>query len=158
MTQQPPPQQPYVQQYPQPYATHPQQYAPYDPTTPPPPRGPIIWDRVLTIVLLGIGLFGAGYGVLTGITYEEAVTLAMQWQDTEGIWSPPPWLGAAGAFMAISHVLLYLAAVAISVPLMIRNRIAFWAPLGAGVLAALIYHGTSFVAGLLGAVGPALGG
>lgn len=141
----PPPVQPY---YAPPAAARPGQAypAPYDPAAPV-PRRPRTWDRVLTLVLLGIGLFGAGFGVLSGILYEESMIDAMR--DTP-FWSAPPWLGAAGVFLVISHIVLYLAAAAISIPLLVRNRIAFWAPLGAGVLAALIYHGSSFMVGFAG--------
>ena len=53
-------------------------------------------------------------------------------------------VGAAPVVIGISHVLLYLAAAGVSIPLLLRNRIAFWVPLAAGVLAAIVFWGALF--------------
>jgi uncharacterized membrane protein YagU involved in acid resistance len=37
---------------------------------------------------------------------------------------------------------LYLAALGIAIPLLLKRRIAFWVPLVAGVLAAIVYWGS----------------
>ena len=51
----------------------------------------------------------------------------------------PEWLDAAGTALVASHLLLYLLAVGLSIALLRAGRPAFWAPLGAGVVAAIIF-------------------
>jgi hypothetical protein len=41
--------------------------------------------------------------------------------------------------VTVSHVVLYLLALGITIPLLVKRRIAFWVPLSAGVLALVIY-------------------
>ena len=43
--------------------------------------------------------------------------------------------------MAISHVVLFLAAVGVSIPLLVKRRLAFWVPLVAGAIAAIVFWG-----------------
>ena len=53
--------------------------------------------------------------------------------------------GAVPAVLVISHIVLYLLAVGGSIPLLITKRIAFWVPLAAGVVAAIIFWSCLFV-------------
>ena len=50
--------------------------------------------------------------------------------------------GSGGAIIAISHVVLYLVAVGLSILLLVKKKIAFYVPLAAGVIAAVIFWGT----------------
>jgi uncharacterized BrkB/YihY/UPF0761 family membrane protein len=115
----------------------------------PPPTGPrtaglppatpeLARDRILTVVLLGIGFVGALAGLITGLTLRANVVLALaQYGIDPG--STPAWLDAAGIALAVSHLLLYLAAAALSFTLLRRGRPAAWAPLAAGMFAAIIF-------------------
>jgi len=96
------------------------------------------WDLVLTIILLVVGLFGMGIGLLYAaiFTDPELVSESFSAQGYD-------WNGSAGSFslvITVSHLLLYFAAVGISIPLLIKGRIVvFWIPLVAGVIAAVIF-------------------
>lgn len=105
---------------------------------PPPVSAEIRRDRVLTLVLLGVGFIGAVGGLITGLTLRAYLVLMLRQYDIDpGI--TPEWLDAAGLALAASHVLLYLAAAGLSVWLLRRGRPASWAPLWAGILAAMIF-------------------
>lgn len=81
-------------------------------------------DLVTTIVLLGLGFFGMSLGVLLG---------------TASALSPDFNAVAPGVVMAVSHVVLYGAALVFSV-LRLRNRkVSFWIPLSAGAVASVIF-------------------
>jgi hypothetical protein len=51
-------------------------------------------------------------------------------------------VGPAPAVIAVSHIVLYLLALGGSIPLLLTKRVAFWVPLTAGVIAAIIFWGT----------------
>ncbi len=119
-----------------------------DLTTLPPPRPDSMssallrptpaWDRTLTIALLVVGLFGAYTGWQTGGSLGEVITVGL---EPYGIQpgTLPSWLDAAGTAIALSHALLYLAAVGLSISLLARGRRAAWAPLAAGIIAGIIF-------------------
>ena len=44
--------------------------------------------------------------------------------------------------LVVSHVVLYLVALGVSILLLITRKIAFWVPLTAGVIAAIIFWST----------------
>ena len=101
------------------------------------------WDLVLTSVLLALGFFGMLLGVFYGVTFTDPAALdtVMKQQGYSG------FNGSAGAAPAVligSHVVLYLIALGVSIPLLVRRRVAFWLPLAAGVLAAIIFWVTLF--------------
>lgn len=106
-------------------------------------RGRRAWDLALTIVLLVLGLIGMIIGLGYAAVFADPALFsdAMSQQgydisvDTRG----------AGVVIAVSHVALYLIAVGGSIPLLVTRRIAFWLPLSAGVLAAIIFWATLFV-------------
>jgi hypothetical protein len=94
-------------------------------------------DVVITSALLALGLVGMFIGLSAALGLGEALTSqAARYGVT---YDAPANLGALGAFVAISHVLLYLAALGVSIPLLIARRVAFWVPLVAGVVAAIIF-------------------
>jgi hypothetical protein len=113
------------------------------PTSPPKRK---TWDVVLTIVLLALGLFGMAIGLLYAAVLDDPIlvdqTLGPQGYDTDLV-----DFGPLTAVIAISHVLLYLVAAGVSIPLLVRYRIVvFWIPLAAGVIAAVIFWGGLFAA------------
>jgi hypothetical protein len=57
----------------------------------------------------------------------------------------PSWIGVAQAVILVSHLVLYAVALVLTIILLNRRVIAFWVPLAAGVLAALIMFGLMFV-------------
>lgn len=135
------PQTPPAAQYGVPQYSAPQYGAPgYGP----PVRARKTWDVVLTIILLGLGLFGMGIGLLyAGMLSDPA--FARQILDEafrqQGLGGWNGSIGAVPTFMAISHVVLYLVALGLSILLLVKRRIAFWIPLTAGVLAAICFWG-----------------
>ena len=98
------------------------------------------WDLVLTIILLVVGLFGMGIGLLYAAAFSDP-ELVRQAFATQGY----DWNGSVDSFtliVVVSHLVLYAAAVGISIPLLIKGRIVvFWIPLVAGVIAAIIFWG-----------------
>jgi hypothetical protein len=102
------------------------------------------WDLVLSIVLLVLGFLGMLLGVLYGIVFTDPTTidLVMKQQGYSGFSGNP---GAGPAVLIVSHVLLYLIVLGGTIPLLLRRRVAFWLPLGAGVLAAIIFWSTLVV-------------
>ena len=99
------------------------------------------WDLVLTIVLLAVGIFGMLFGVAYGVIFTNPALLdeALKAQGYPGFTGDP---GPAAAVLIISHVVLYLGALGGSIPLLLRKRVAFWLPLAAGILAAIIFWTT----------------
>jgi hypothetical protein len=94
------------------------------------------WDVVLTTVLL---LFGV-YDVVTGFgTYADlsAPLRAVFEQQGIGDFTSDPLAAQLGVWLNVLRVALLAAAIAVSLLRISRNRVAFWAPLGAGVLAVL---------------------
>ena len=99
-------------------------------------------DVAITSVLLALGLIGMFIGVATALGLREALTdQATKYGVT---YDAPANLAALGAVIVISHVVLYLAALGASIPLLITRRIAFWVPLVAGVVAGIIYWAILF--------------
>ena len=100
------------------------------------------WDVVLTIILLVAGLVGMIIGLFYAWIFSDPAlfgeVMAQQGMpisvDTRG----------AGVIIAVSHVVLYLVAAGVGILLLVKNRIAFWVPLTAGVVAALVFWGTIF--------------
>jgi hypothetical protein len=99
------------------------------------------WDLVLTVVLLVLGAFGALLGVVYGAIFTDPDLLdqALKMQGYGGFSGDP---GAAPAVLIVSHIVLYLLALGGSIPLLLTKRVAFWVPLAAGVLAAIIFWAT----------------
>jgi hypothetical protein len=97
------------------------------------------WDTVLTIILLVLGLFGMGLGLIYAAIVANPELLS-ETMKTQGYGSFSGDVGSAPAVLVISHVVLFLLALGLSIPLLIRGRIVvFWIPLVIGVLAAIIF-------------------
>ena len=104
----------------------------------PPVRKRRTWDVVLTCILLVLGLIGLSLGLLYAwaFTNPEILNGALAQQGLSGTLTP----GAAPAVIAVSHIVLYLLALGLSIPLLIRGKgVVFWIPLVIGVIAAVIF-------------------
>ncbi len=125
---------------PQPVAGPPQPQ-PYGAASSPPQPGQRrrkTWDLVLTIVLLALGFVGMLIGLLYSALFSDPAFMDQMAQQG-GLPGFSGEVGAAPAVVAISHILLYLLAIGGSLPLLIKKRVAFWVPLAAGVIAAIIF-------------------
>lgn len=97
------------------------------------------WDRVLTIILLVLGFFGMGLGVVYAWIFSTPELLS-QAMSSQGYGTFSGSAGSAPTVLIVSHVVLFLLALGLSIPLLIRGRIVvFWIPLAAGVIAAVIF-------------------
>jgi len=93
---------------------------------------------VLTIVFLVLGLIGMVVGLLYAAIFSspELVDQTFRQQGLPGFSGQ---IGAAPAIIAISHVVLYLVALGLSILFLVKRLVAFWVPLVAGVIAAIIF-------------------
>jgi hypothetical protein len=111
----------------------------------PPVKRRRTWDLVLTIILLVVGVFGMGIGLIYAAIFADPALVQEVFDEAYGQSGLGGWngtVGAAPAIIAISHIVLYLVALGVSILLMVKNRIAFWVPLSAGVIAAIVFWGT----------------
>lgn len=101
------------------------------------------WDLVLTVVLLVMAVFGAGFGVIYGFLLmdPELLSQAFEQQGYPGFNGDA---GAAPAVLLVSHVVLFLIAVGGGIALLLTRRVAFWLPLACGVVAAFFFWGSIF--------------
>lgn len=121
------------------------QYGEYAPTTnnpyyaaPPAVRKGHPADVAITCVLLGIGLIVTLTTLTLPLTLAQAVSQAVSSRygiDDANVSA----VGGLALGITLSHVVLYLAGAGIAIPFMIKRRIAFWAPLAAGVVAAILF-------------------
>jgi Family of unknown function (DUF6264) len=110
---------------------------PLRPAPPLPPRETWRADRVISIVFLALGLLGAATGVATAILLPLG-TESLYERRGEGYFES----SSAGHLMTgllVSHVLLFLVALVITIPLLRRRKRAFYVPLIAGAIAAVIF-------------------
>jgi hypothetical protein len=103
------------------------------------------WDLVLTVILLVVGFFGMLFGILAGAAFTDPAFAEAfeQGLSQQGI-SGSVDFGGFATIVIVSHVLLYLVALGVSIPLLVTKRIAFWVPLAAGVIAAIVFWGGYF--------------
>jgi len=104
----------------------------------PPARTRRTWDAVLTSILLVLGLFGMSLGLFYAwaFTQPELLHQALAKQGLTESLNP----GVVPAVITVSHIALYLLALGLSIPLLIRGKaVVFWIPLVIGVVAALIF-------------------
>lgn len=118
------------------------------PPVPPQPATPApkSWDRPLTMVLLVVGFFGMLIGVYAGLNIDLVVQQGGLIQGTEPVL--PPWSQTAGWVIVGSHVLLYAFAVTTALSRLRAGRPAFWVPLIAGVIAAIVYNAVLMAVGI----------
>lgn len=105
------------------------------------------WDVVLTVILFVLGFLGMAFGSLTAASlgdpaFVQAFEAALEAQGFSGDIE----FGSFGTIVLVSHVLLYLVALGGGILLLVKNKVAFWLPLAAGVVAAIIFWGGYFVA------------
>lgn len=98
------------------------------------------WDLVLTIILLAVGLIGLVIGLLYAAVLADPV-LFQQAMASQGMAVSVDTSGAA-LIIGVSHPVLYLVALGVSILLIVKKKIAFWVPLTAGVIAAIVFWGT----------------
>lgn len=96
------------------------------------------WDVVLTIVILVIGLGG----LLLGLLYGAMLPLVMQTMYDQyglGTYTDDGSLRSSGLIIVVSHIVLYLLGAGLAVLLLVKRKVAFYVPLIAGVIAAVIF-------------------
>jgi hypothetical protein len=113
-------------------------YVPQAHPAPPAGRRRRTWDVVLTVILLVVGFVGAFIGVIYGLGFLSPGLIA-QALDQQGYPGFSGDTAPAGVVLIISHIVLYLVAVGVSIPMLIAKRITFWVPLAIGVVAAIVF-------------------
>ncbi len=111
----------------------------------PPVKRRRTWDLALTIILLVVGVFGMSIGLIYAAIFADPALVDQVFDQAYGQFGG--WngsVGAAPAIIAISHIALYLVALGVSILLLVKNKIAFWVPLSAGVIAAIVFWGALF--------------
>ncbi len=101
-------------------------------------RKPRLADVVVSCVLLAIGLIAVLFALLIAAQLPAGIQGVYDENDL-GVYKPGPEVGGYTAAIAISQIVLYLVALAITIPLMIARRISFYVPLIAGALAAIVF-------------------
>jgi hypothetical protein len=109
-------------------------------TSLPPVKRRRTWDMVLTVILLVVGFFGMLIGLFYAWAFSDPVLLN-EAMGQGGLGGFNGTIGAGPAIIAVSHIALYLVALGVSILLLVKNKIAFWVPLSAGVIAAFIFWG-----------------
>ena len=104
--------------------------------TPAPKRR--VWDLVLTIILLVLGAIGMLIGVFYGIVFSSPQLIDEAFRQ-QGIGPFDGEIGSTPLLIIASHVILYLVAAGLSILLLVKKKIAFYVPLIAGVVAAIIF-------------------
>ncbi|MBN9606947.1 MAG: hypothetical protein J0G30_10080 [Actinomycetales bacterium] len=96
------------------------------------------WDLVLSIVLFVLGLFGMGLGLLYAAIFSDPALISQTTQQAYGFeFTGDP--GAWPAAIAISHVVLYLLGLGLGILALVKRVVAFWIPLVAGAIAAIVF-------------------
>jgi hypothetical protein len=100
------------------------------------------WDVVLTIILLVVGLFGMIIGLVYASIFADPTLVRQVFDEAFRQYGLGSWNGSVGAaptVIAVSHIVLYLVALGVGILLLVTKRIAFWVPLAAGVVAAIVF-------------------
>jgi hypothetical protein len=98
------------------------------------------WDLVLTIVLLVTGFFGMllGIGIAFMFTDPAFSEQLQEMLGQQGVTGDVDF-GSFPTIIVVSHVLLYLIALGLSILLLVKRKIAFYVPLSAGFIATLVF-------------------
>ena len=95
-------------------------------------------DVIVSIILLVFGLFGAVSGINGALQIDYLMQVEYdQFNLGEYVRNGPVVL--VQAIIVVSHVLLLLISVPVTIVLIVKRKLAFWVPLTAGVLAGLIF-------------------
>jgi len=126
------------------YEAQPTPPAPYyaPPTAERPRR---TWDLVLSIVLLVFGLFGVLLAVFNAATLDYQLEDLYEQYGVGGQYEPGAGSAIAQAVIVVSHVLLYVVAILVTLLLIRKNRVSFWVPLSFGALAFIVFIVTLMV-------------
>ncbi len=102
------------------------------PAQPGAPR-PRTADRIITIVLLVIGAFGALITAQSMLGLAPSLVIIA---DALGVadFTVPDWVGTVGTVSGIAFIAVYAVVLIFSIQRMRARKIAFWIPLTAGVL------------------------
>lgn len=99
-------------------------------------------DRVISIALLMLSVF------ITYITVNMAVSLSTfmtQYYATFGLeFGGNDALPIAQAVIIVSHLVLFVVSVLVTINRLSKHKLSFWVPLSAGVIAGLFWWGTMF--------------
>jgi hypothetical protein len=110
-------------------------------STPEPAEAPVVrrrtWDVVLSTVLLLWGVLDVVTGFAVFGSLGVALRAASEQQGIDGFASVE-LADEVGGWLNIARVGLLLLAIVVTLVRLSRNRLAFWVPLGAGVVAALL--------------------
>jgi hypothetical protein len=102
------------------------------------PTGRRTWDLVLTIILFVMAVIGAGLGLFYGAIFLTPGLLG-EVLGQQGYGTPSIDTAAPGAVIVISHLILFVLGVGIGILLLVKKKIAFYVPLAAGIIAAIIF-------------------
>lgn len=109
--------------------------------TPEPDGAPVVrrrtWDVVLSTVLLLWGVLDVVTGFAVYNNLGVTLRAASEQQGIDGFASGD-FANEVGGWLNIARVGLLLLAIVVTLVRLSRNRLAFWVPLGAGVVAALL--------------------
>jgi uncharacterized membrane protein YhaH (DUF805 family) len=101
------------------------------------------WDRTLTLALLVLGALGAFTGVTEGLFLGDRLSQVF---ELEGLGPFDGDAAVPGIVMWVGHIVLYVAAVALSIARLRAGRRAFWIPLAFGGIAAILFFATGSIA------------
>ncbi len=107
---------------------------------------PRAWDRILSLALLGYGLFT----VVTGLfQYADLASVIQQVYDVQGIgtFTATPSVDTAGVVLRLALVVVWIATALLTVPMLRAGRIAFYIPLIGGAVMGILM--TVILTGLL---------
>ena len=96
------------------------------------------WDLVLTVILFVLAVIGAGLGIFYGVIFLNQ-SLLSQVLAQQGYGFPSIPTEGPGAVIVISHLVLFVLGVGGGILLLVKKKVAFWAPLAAGVIAAIVF-------------------
>ena len=109
------------------------------------PRPRRTWDLVLSIVLLVVGLFGVLLAIFNAATIDFQMEALYEEYGVSQAYKAGPATAIGQAVIIVSHLLLYVVAILVTLLLIRKNRVAFWVPLSIGALAFLVFFGTIMV-------------
>lgn len=136
-TAQPYPQQPYGQPY-APGASAPGPVYGQPGFAAPQVKRRRVWDIVLTSILLVLGLFGVIIAVSFAASISNPGVLDQVFRQ-QGLDGFNGEIGAAPGIIIGSHLVLFVVAACLSILLLVKRKVAFYVPLIAGVVAAVVF-------------------
>ena len=102
-------------------------------------------DTIATIVLLVIGLIGAGQFSFAMFGIERTFALLSNAPGIDGFTSPA-WLGTVGTALGLAVLAIYGVMAVYTIRRLRAGKLAFWVPLATGAVMTVVVLGTVFVA------------